>query len=246
MILSPLLILNSNIINIKKKQSKNISRDEIYTFGTRKLNTSDFDEFNSLKEYYFTNEGSKIGIALDDPNKKDKKYIDDIINKVSNEGYSNEVLKQYIKHLIPVLFFLIISLLFLPGWLICCFCGCFKCCCCNCCKKNNYKIPFYTMTVVLYALAIFVFSIYGLIQSNSIFMGFADIECSILNFLNEIIEGETKSVNPKWIGLHNLGNKFNESKIQIDKIRRSLVTELKAQKDNVNTKNNAFKQEMED
>ena len=48
------------------------------------------------------------------------------------------------------------------------------------------------------------------------------------------------------LGLHNLGNKFNESKIQIDKIRRSLVTELKAQKDNVNTKNNTFKQEMED
>lgn len=59
----------------------------------------------SLKEYYFTNEGNKIGISLDDPIKKDKKYIDDIINKVSNEGYSNEVLKQYIKHLIPVLFF---------------------------------------------------------------------------------------------------------------------------------------------
>ena len=225
--------------------------------GTRKLHTSDFDEFNSdrykicqkstksLKEYYFTNEGSKIGISLDDPIKKDKKYIDDIINKVSNEGYSNEVLKQYIKHLIPVLLFLIISLLFLPGWLICCFCGCFKCCCCNCCKKDNYKIPFYITTVVLYALAICI-SIYGLIQSNSIFMGFADIECSILNFLNEIIEGETKSVNPKWIGLHNLGDKFNESKIQIDKIRTSLVTELKAKKDNVNIKNNAFKQEMED
>ena len=185
-----MLILNSNIINIKTKQSKNNSKHEIYNLDTRKLHTSDFDEFNSdrnkicqkgtksLKEYYFTNEGSKIGIALDDPIKKDKKYIDDIINKVSNEGYSNEVLKQYIKHLIPVLFFLIISLLFLPGWLICCFCSCFKCCCCNCCKKNNYKIPFYTMTVVLYALAICI-SVYGLIQSNSIFMGFADIECSI-------------------------------------------------------------------
>ena len=52
---------------------------------------------------------------------------------LQNEEGENDDLSQnvmtYGKHILPVLIFLVIGILCIPGWLMCCFC----CCCCNCC-----------------------------------------------------------------------------------------------------------------
>ena len=97
----------------------------------------------------------------------------------------------YGKHLIPVLIFMVVALLCIPGWLMCCFCCCCNCCCCCCCKKPCCKIPCFVITYGLYALVVAV-CIYGISTSNHIFVGIADTECSILRFFDEILEGEIK------------------------------------------------------
>ena len=39
--------------------------------------------------------------------------------------------------------------------------------------------------------------IYGLSKSNHIFIGVADTECSILKFIDEVLDGESKETKPK-------------------------------------------------
>lgn len=133
-------------------------------------------------------------------------------------GEIQDDLTTYVKHLIGILIFLVIGILSLPGWLVCCFCNCCNCCCCCCCKKRNCKIPCFIFTYIFYVLAVVV-CIYGLSQTKKIFVGMADTECSILKFFDQVLEGETKQEMPRWAGidgingiLQNLYNSINEMK----------------------------------
>ena len=226
-LLCPLLIINSNYLNKKREQEKALKQDikilrQLYA---RKLDSSsDDDSFTSdtnkicekgtkdLQNYYKTGDGSIIGIKEDEEIKSENnpKYIDALVNLISNEGSSGDNIMDYIMHLIPVLIFLVIAILSLPGWLVCCICSCCKCYCCCCCQKPACKLPFYIITMVIYALGICV-SIYGLSQSNSIFEGLADTECSLLKFIGEVLNGETKEKTPKWGGIYNILNIFEET-----------------------------------
>ena len=134
-------------------------------------------------------------------------------------GEIQDDLTTYVKHLIGILIFLVIGVLSLPGWLVCCFCTCCNCCCCCCCKKRNCKIPCFIFTYIFYALAVAV-CIYGLSQTKKIFVGMADTECSILKFFDQVLEGETKQEMPRWAGidgingiLQNLYNSIKEMKV---------------------------------
>jgi hypothetical protein len=179
-----------------------------------------------LQNYYKNGDDKSIKIDDESISSENRpKYIDALIDLISGKGDATENLKEYLLHIIPVLIFLVISILFLPGWLACCICSCCDCCCCCCCKKPFCKIPFYIITLVIYILGI-VISIYGLSQSNSIFVGLADTECSILKFIGEVLDGETKETKPKWIGIDNISTKFNEAKEQVDALQGSLVTDL--------------------
>ena len=91
---------------------------------------------------------------------------------------------NYGKHLLPSLIFFAIGILCIPGWLICCFCCCCNCCCCCCCKKPGCKLPCFIFTYIFYGLSVAI-CIYGLTQSNKIFVGLSDTECSILKFFDQ-------------------------------------------------------------
>ena len=91
---------------------------------------------DKLKEYYSTGDPSKIGIK-DEISKEDRpSYIEALINVVNEgaNGNGGDALKdsasEYVKHLIPVFFFLAVAILSIPGWITCCSCCCCKCCCC--------------------------------------------------------------------------------------------------------------------
>ena len=259
-ILSPLLILNSNSLNKQREQEKILKHEEIVLrkLYARKLDSSsDTDTFandtnkicdkgsEGLQNYY--KNGDEKSIKIDDESISSEnrpKYIDALIDLISGKGDATENLKEYLIHIIPVLIFLVISILFLPGWLACCICSCCDCCCCCCCKKPFCKIPFYIITLVFYILGIAI-SIYGLSQSNSIFVGLADTECSILKFIGEVLDGETKETKPKWIGIDNISTKFNEAKEQVDALQGSLVDDLKSKKDAVSSKKQIFESDME-
>ena len=201
---------------------------------------------DKLKDYYETSDGEKIGIKEDEgiTSGDNPAYIDSLVNLVSGDGDSSEAIKEYIMHLIPVIIFLAIAVLFLPCWLICCICSCAGCCCCNCCKTNKCKCPFYVVSLVIYAF-VFCISIYGLSQSNSIFVGLADTECSTLRFIGEVLDGETKETKPKWAGITGITDLLENAKTQIGRLSSETAGNLETAKRAVSGAKTAFEDELQ-
>ena len=221
-LLSPLIVLNSYYVNNQRDQQKiNKEKSKIFTpkeflRNLDESNSSDTDKVcdrgsEKLKNYYSTGDGSTVDIdeSKEIKNENNSEHIKALINMVKGmNGGSDEMtenLTTYAKHLIPVAFFLVVAILSIPGWITCCSCCCANCCCCCCCKQACCKIPFFVITFTCYALIIGV-SIYGLAQSNSVFVGLADTECSLLRFIDEVLEGEKKEGTPKWGGIDNIQN----------------------------------------
>ena len=149
-----------------------------------------------------------------------------------DDDLTNNII-TYGKHLIPVLIFLVVALLCIPGWIMCCFCCCCNCYCCCCCKKKCCKIPCFVMTFALYALVVAV-CFYGLSQSNHIFVGIADTECSILRFVDEVIDGESKDLTPKWAGFNGIKQLLIEVRDKLNSMGDTTVNELNAEIEEIN------------
>ena len=249
MLISPLLILNSNSINKKRHQEKLI-KNEMKNHFLRKLDfTSDTNKIcekgtYELKEYYKTGDEEKLGLKKGKiESGENPEHIDALVNLVSGEGDSTENATNYAKHLIPVIIFLVIAILSLPGWLVCCICNCSNCCCCCCCKKQSCKLPFYIVTLVIYVFVAAI-CIYGLSQSNSIFVGLTDTECSLLRFTGEVLDGETKGTIPKWIGIGGIQKLFADTSYQISQLTTGTETSLNTDKTNANTAKTNFQDEL--
>ena len=256
-ILCPILILNSNYVNKNRLENK-LSEEakekfDKIIFGRR------LDEFpedtekvckkgsDDQKEYYKTGDGSKIGIKEGPISSEDRPdYINnliDIVKSSSDSGESIDVkekLTPYIKHLFPVIFFLAVTILAIPGWAMCCSCCCADCCCCCCLKKKICKLPFFIITYACYGI-VFIASIYGLSQSNSIFVGLADTECSLLKFVGDVIYGENKGRRPKWGGIEIINNKLTEASNQFENIKDNTLSQLGPKKSSISTVENSFK-----
>ena len=187
-----------------------------------------------LQEYYNTSDLSKID--LDDGaikcEDKDKDYIKALIDIVKSlvggddedededgeddseerrnlrnllDSETQDNIKKYGSRVLPILVFMAFSILSLIGWIVCCFCNCCNCCCCCCCKKTNCKIPCFLFAYLFYAGVVGV-CIYGVTQSNKIFTGLYNVECSIMQFFDTILFGESTDQSPKWIGIENVAN----------------------------------------
>lgn len=134
-------------------------------------------------------------------------------------------LMSYGMHLLPIVVFLVIAILCIPGYLICCFCCCCNCCCCCCCKKPGCKIPCFIFTYVFYALVVAV-CFYGLSQSNSIYTGLADTECSFLKFFDQILDGETKKELPRWAGISGINEILSDLYNNIDDLKTGTTGQM--------------------
>ena len=217
--------LFDNIIQTRRLSSKNYS-EEVCSKGSE-----------DLIEYYKTGDLSKIDLDEDsiECEDKDKDYMktlisimrsiiddkeDDDHNDVSNEGddrlrnlgvdsIPQDDLISYGMRLLAMIVFLAFGLLSFIGWIVCCFCCCCDCCCCCCCKKKTCKIPCFVFTYIFYALVIGV-CFYGLTQTNKIFVGIANTECSFLKFLDEVIDGEMKQELPRWAGVTSIKELLTE------------------------------------
>ena len=114
--------------------------------------------------------------------------------------------------------FLGIGILSIFGWIACCFCNCYDCCCCCCCKKKTCKIPCFIFSYLFYGLAVAV-CLYGLTQSNKIFTGLANTECSLLQFFDQILYGEEREEQgARWAGIEGI--------VDMIKDLNSRITEL--------------------
>ena len=264
-LLSAFLIENSNY-EVKKRTDKKIRNDldkKIKRFFMGR-NLNEFEEgmkkicnrtSNELQNYYSTGLLNKVGINRDtfekNVNGDNPEHIEaliDIVKEATNYEHKHEMkenVKIYGKHIIYVLGFFCIAILAIPGWIICCSCSGCSCCCCCCCKKTCCKCPFFAIVMVFYIVIIIV-CIFGLLQSNSIFEGLSDMECSILKFCNEVIEGESKENKPKWIGITNIGHLLDELGRKVGSISSSLVTELNEKETQIKEKKEDFEDLLED
>ena len=183
---------------------------------------------DDLKEYYQTGDPKIIDI---DPNEgikcedKDETYMKALINIVRtmaddteeepdaagggrrNLGGVSDIdqqdLTDYGMRFLPMAVFLVFGILSIFGWIFCCICCCCDCCCCCCLKKTSCKVPCFIFTYVFYGLVVGI-SLYGLIQSNKIFVSLSDTECSILKFFEQVLNGEIKQSLPRWAGIHDI------------------------------------------
>ena len=253
-LLCSVLIINSNYVNEQRSKKKlNTQNNKLFNdvISLRKLepqSNSDTDEVCSrgsddLIEYYKTGDLSLIDLD-EDPIKcddKDADYMkalrglmrnlvgggdDDERLRNLDEGESDtDNIKQYINRVIPMLFFLVIGVLSFFGWIGCCISACCDCCCCCCCKKKTCKIPWFIFTYVFYALVVAV-CIYGLSESNKIFKGLANTECSLLKFFDQILDGEIKQDLPRWAGISGISDILRDLKNQIEEMGPSTYNEL--------------------
>jgi TolA-binding protein len=257
-ILSPLIIINSNNALNKRNQEKLNKEadikfkkliygrhlDENFQEGMYEICNKTSDE---LKNYYINKAIEKFDKAVKTENTGDDnpEYIDALIDiiKENTDGESEKALadnaKTYGMHMLGVAIFLVIAILSIPGWFVCCSCCCCNCCCCCCCKKKACKTPFFIFTTILYLLVIAV-SIFGLIKSNSIFKGLSDTECSILQFCNEVIEGESIDQKPKWVGIQGINDLLNNVVGKITDLGETTLNNLRAQKNAIKTEQDAF------
>ena len=233
-LLCTVMIFNSNHINeqrAKQRLNKEMSQNYNEMMALRRLQgNKDSDKVCSkgsddLIEYYKTGDLSLIdleegAIKCEDKDASYMKALRGLSRKLfgdSDESSENTLrnldegdstkdnLMQYLNRILPLAVFLAIGILSIFGWIGCCICNCCDCCCCCCCKKRTCKIPCFIFTYVYYALVVAI-SVYGLAESNKIFEGLANTECSFLKFLEQVVDGEMKQTLPRWAGIEGIND----------------------------------------
>ena len=248
-LLSTMLIKNSNTVNNNRAQKKlNQEKTELFNkivYGrmlSGTVSNPNTEEVCSrasddLKEYYKTGDPSKIDLDNEaiECKDKDKSYMkalidlvksyvgddddgnDDRLRNLGGEIDTDKV-KEYGMRVLAMAVFLVIGILSIFGWIVCCFCTCCDCCCCCCCKKISCKVPCFIFTYIFYAFAVAV-CVYGLVQTNKIFTGLANTECSFLKFFDQVLDGEMKEDLPRWAGIQGIRNLLGQLSSQISALK---------------------------
>ena len=276
-LLSTMLIKNSNMVNNNRAQKKlNQEKTELFNkivYGrmlSGTVSNPNTEEVCSrasddLKEYYQTGDPSKIDLDNEaiECKDKDKSYMkalidlvksyvgddddgnDDRLRNLGGEIDTDKV-KEYGMRVLAMAVFLVIGILSIFGWIVCCFCTCCDCCCCCCCKKISCKVPCFIFTYIFYAFAIAV-CVYGLVQTNKIFTGLANTECSFLKFFDQVLDGEMKEDLPKWAGINSIRELLGEISTTISSLNGNHTSdELDRAITDKNTEKNNFNNSMID
>jgi len=184
-------------------------------------------------------------VGGDDDNEGDEQRLRDLEGEEEDEGgIDKDNIIKYGMRILPMLIFLVIGILSIFGWIVCCFCNCCNCCCCCCCKKTKCKIPCFIFTYVFYALVVAV-CVYGLTQSNKIFTGLANTECSLLKLLEQVVDGEIKLTTPRWIGISGINDLLDNLVYQINNLKDKAITNLRNKKTEITDTKSSFKTEMD-
>ena len=243
-LLVPFILRNSSK-TIKKIIPNVIQRniDEIF-FG-RKLNFySDSIKIcnrssENLTKYFETGDTKYVKLYEFKEDEESKEYIIALIDTLSGEGDTQENFNKYANHLTYIFFFFLVGLVCIPGWVICCSCSCYNCCLCCCLKKPKYLLPFFIVVSIM-NLAVILTCMVGLIKAKDIFIGVTNTECSILRFINEVIEGESKIILPKWGGINSIINMFDRTAHEIEEMETDNTKSI------TEDKKNEYNQEKEE
>ena len=262
-LLGSVMIINSIYVNknrdlIKQNKEKEVLFTNLIKGRILSDNPKTYSEevcsrgSESLRKYYETGDLSEIDledgeIKCED---KDKGYMQALIrivrkivgdddgedsaqNNLRNlASFDKEDIIEYGKRILPMVVFLVFGILSIIGWIICCFCTCCNCCCCCCCKKTKCKIPCFIFTYIFYGLVVGV-CVYGLAESNKIFEGLANTECSVLKFFDQVLYGETKQTLPRWAGIRNINELLYDLNSTLTSLSRNAYQELNDSIDNI-------------
>ena len=210
---------------------------------------------DNVKQYYKTGDKTLLGIDDDNIKREDNERINDLIKVVKiqfsekkdkKDDFKNliEYFKIYGKHILPLIIILIIAILSLPGYIVCISLCCGDCCCCCCCVQKGCKIPSFVFSYIFYGIVAIV-CFYGLGKSNSIFLGIADTECSILKFVDDFVEGESRTNPPYWAGIDKISETLETLSSTISDLKsRNIGTNLDNKKYDFNSNKNTFENDL--
>ena len=227
---SPLLIINSHYKIQQRELSKANNNDNNSDINfLRKLDfNSDSMEICSkssddLINYFKTGDTSYVSLYTYEEDKEPSEITMTYVNLVTGEGDEDENIDKIKTHLAPMIIFVILGVLCIPGWAIFCSCACCQCKCFKCCKTLKCRTPFFIIVTVTNALFL-VICIVGLSSVGPLFEDLADVECSVLRFITEVLDGETKTVRPKWAGISGLIGIFENTINTIDEMSTDSTT----------------------
>ena len=209
---------------------------------------------SELKDYFQTGDKTTLGLEEDNTEDYDAYYIEALINIVKlyyakkqekqesnlrildddgSSGYMKYIMK-YAYHILPLLICLGIGILSLIGWIVCCCCTCQKCKCCVC-KVPKCKTPSTVLALISYVIVALI-SFYALVEQKKVFTGLADIECTVLRFTDNVLEGETQKFPPYWAGIDKISEILRDFRTKTEELRTSNVltqlNSIKATSDN--------------
>ena len=75
--------------------------------------------------------------------------------------------------------------------------------------------------------------VYGLTQSNKIFVGLANTECSLLKFFDQVLYGETKQELPRWAGIRSINSLLSDLNGTINTLSTESYQQLNSSVDNI-------------
>ena len=175
----------------------------------------------------------------------DKKTTNNLRNLDEGDSDKDNIV-QYAMRILAMIIFLIIGVLSIFGWIACCIFTCCDCCCCCCCKKADCKIPCFIFTYTFYALSVSV-CIYGLTQSNKIFEGLANTECSLLQFFDQILYGEDRDQSgPHWAGIEGINTMLTNLDSELTSLSTNTNNELQNKVSVITSEKSQFKTAIEE
>ena len=230
-LISPLLIINSsNKINQRKAEIFNNNNENLF-FNDMHLRNLDFisdskevcdRSSEDLSNYFKTGDEKYVKLYAYNENNEPSDAELTLINLFSDEGVFKENKKNYLNHLSWMIIFFIFALLCFPIWIlfcVCSFCNCNCLKCFNCCKQQKCKIPFFIVLITINGIFIILCSL-GIAKISPVFEALTSTECSILSFINEILDGEIKNILPKWGGILEILNILTNTANLVDEMSR--------------------------
>ena len=234
-----LLITFSLVLCTEKKSFKNLSSRKLADTATKqcKICSKTSEEY---AEYYKSGDTTKINMDDDNTEKYNSYYIKSLINIVGNyyekkraeknnasfnpnSNYKKDLFK-YAYHILPLLIILGLGILSLFVWIVWAVCICKKCKCCYC-NRPKCKTPSIVLALIFYIIVSLI-SIYALIEQDKIFTGLADLECSVLKFTDEVLQGEKNPYPPFWSGITKIQKSLMDISAKITELKLNTITNL--------------------
>jgi len=142
--------------------------------------------------------------------------VDALINIIDGDDLATNA-KTYGKSALKWLIFIVCGILMILGWIICLICMCCNCCCCTCCcKKKICSIITFLLCTGCFA-TVFVLSTHSFIAVKNAMKGMNGASCSLLQFIHEIIDGQSDQNQASyWIGIDGINKVLDDVAAGID------------------------------